>query len=198
MAFSDYVSFAALLDDLNRAAIGTDWIGGFTTAVQQMQTYTSTEMGRTGAGYGSGVWKDQLAQDGIVIIEIGSGVGNLAIDFRADEINSANYDSIELNYTAAGTQFALQVITNNSAGAALDTNTSFTLGTGDLLGIAGVGSSIICGINQGSGWNDLVSGTDPSPQGGYHGWWADGTGPRVTNYYAGNITAGGGLAWITA
>lgn len=198
MAFSDYVSFAALLDDFNRASLGSDWIGGFTTAATQMQTYTSTESGRTGAGFGSSVWKDQLSQDGIVIVEIGSGTGDMAVDFRADEINSSNYDSIELNYTESGTQFDLWVITNNSAGAALDTTTSFTLGTGDLLGIAGIDDLIICGINQGSGWTDLLSGTDPAPQAGYHGWWANGTNPRITNYFAGNITAGGGLAWITA
>lgn len=197
MAFSDYVLYAPnVLEDFNRATIGTvNWIGGFSTNAAQMQTYTSTEAGRTGAGFGSAVWKDPLPQDCIILWEVSAAGGDMAWDFRAQEILGSTYDSIELNYTSATTTFDLWVITNNTAGASLATTSAVTLAAGDIIGIAGIGSQVITGYKRSGTWNDLITCTDPSPRAGYFGWWANGTTPRVTNMWAGPITPSAATAW---
>lgn len=193
MAFTDYTSYASLLDNFNRSNEGPppsgSWnAGAVSTGTSQLQV-VSNALKRGGAGWGSGYWGTQIGADVIAYITL-STVGDVELGVRAKDLGSGStFDYYGAEYISSTHTLTLYKYTNGS-GSSLGTSTTATLAGGDKYGIMAIGSNITVATYQSGSWTDRITASDATYGAtGYITIWMNGTTPIIDDLYAGQITS---------
>lgn len=183
-----------LLDDFNRASLGSNWSNVFgTLTIQSNQLHGS-------ASGALGYWNVETFKDAEVYATIvnsvpGSG-GVLYLFARLTDagggISTTDGYTLNCNFNASGNETIEIGRSTNGANVVLVSTTDYNLSVGDKIGFSVIGNELKAYLDQGSGWAEILSTTDSTyTAAGYIGAGIVASAANLDNFSGGAPVGGG-------